>query len=567
MIKEHYILCMICRSPLFASLCMNVLFFLLYLFFGQVHHGSLDDYFMSGVLTGAYGSNYDIHTYFVNGAYGIFLKPFYWLFPKVGWYFIFELLGTFCAFTTFTYFIMRRLGYKYGVVISAILLASFTPDFYFQLSFTQCATAYTAAGIVSTIFGIFEKRKMFLVLGGLFVLAGCIMRFEGFLLGIPFLGVLLASLFYEKRRISLLAVVALCLMFVSILGVKQYNRSLFSDGEYKYYADYQPIRAYFGDGAFYDKESTYDELEERGMSGFDFNLLKAWVFYDTEVFKIDSLNPIRDVAQNNLYKPNPQRLLFSFFLAMSNALIRCGGWCWVLVCILLMLSSSKKANLYPWVSLGLVAVCIGYLLLVNRLVYHVESGIWLYAVASAIPFMKKELFQDYAFFEKNGKLFLSGASLLICSFTCIGISSQCSLKTSLSLIETPKMSKDWSDFLSFAKNHKDDVFLLSFEKYKELGSIKNPAYKAVEPGSWGNIFSWGYWNIHLPGMKEEFRKRGVENPIHDIVHDNVYVMEDEGDSFLSNFYSLHYRDSVLVDTVECFGALKLLKYRLAGDSL
>jgi hypothetical protein len=341
---------------------------------------------------------------------------------------------------------------------------------------------------------------------------------------------------------------------------------LYSDGEYKYYADYQPIRAYFGDGAFYDKESTYDELEERGMSGLDFYLLKAWVFYDTDVFKIDSLNPIKEIAQNNLYKPNPQRMLLAFCLAVSNAFIRGSGWCWAIFCVLLMLSSSKKANFYPWMSLGLVAVCIGYLLLVNRLVYHVESGIWLYAVASSIPFMQSDVFKE-TFFAKNEKLLLVCVSLLVAFFAYIGVSNQAVLKTTLSLIETPKMSKDWSDFLSYAKEHPDDVFLLSFEKYKELGSIKNPAYKSIEPGSWSNIFSWGYWNIHLPGMEEEFRKRGVENPIHDIVHDNVYVMEDKGDPFLFAFYPLHYQDSLRIEKVRSFGALKLHKYRVAGDSL
>ena len=152
------------KEPLYGALCLNLFFLALYFAFGQIRHGSLDDYFMSCVLTGAYGANYDIHTYFVNAAYGIFLKPYYWIFPKVGWYFIFELLGTFCAFTTFTFFIIRQLGCKYGIVISAIFLASFTPDFYFQLSFTQCATAYSAAGIVSTIFGIFERQKKFLLL-------------------------------------------------------------------------------------------------------------------------------------------------------------------------------------------------------------------------------------------------------------------------------------------------------------------------------------------------------------------------------------------------------------------
>ena len=553
---------MIRKSPLFLALCLNLFFLFLYFAFGQVRYGSLDDYFMSSVLTGAYGSQYDVHTYFVNSAYGYFLKPFYWLFPKVGWYFIFELVGTFAAFTTFSFFVIRRLGIKYGTIISSVLLASLTPDFYFQLSFTQCATIYTAAGIVSLLFGFSECKKRFLLLGGLFLLAGSIMRYEGFLLGMPFLCFLLAVHFYEKRRISLIAFIAICVTFVSIWGVREQDRSLYSSGDYKYYAAYQPIRAYFGDGAYYDGEATYDELEERGMSGPDFKNLKAWMFYDTDVYQVDSLKPIRKIAQNNLYVPNLKRVVITFFFSISNALMRCSGWCWVLFCVLLMLSSSKKANVYPWFSFGFVAVCIGYLLLLNRLVYHVESGIWVYAITSAIPFMRKDILTNNELFLKKEKKYLLGLVLLSVVFACIGISNQNGMKKHFSIIETPEITDDWAEFLDYADNHPDDVFLLSYNRYKELGTVKNPAYKAIEPGSWQNIFSWGYWNIHLPGMKYEFETRGVQNPIRDVVHKNVYVLEDEFGPVLELFYLEHYHDSVVVDTVKTFGKMVLHKYHL-----
>ena len=553
------------KNPLLLALLINLLFLSLYFVFGQVRFGSLDDYFMSSVLTGAYGSAYDIHTYFVNAAYGIFLRPFYYLFPKVGWYFIFELLGTFFAFTIFSYFVIRRLGLKYGTLVSVVILAALTPDFYFQLSFTQCATIYTAAGIVAFSFGVAESKKKFLVCGGFFLLAGSIMRYEGFLLGMPFFGVLLAILFYEKRRVPLMAVIALCVIFVSIWGVREYNRSLYSSGEYKYYAEYQPMRAFFGDGAFYDKESTFDELEERGMSGLDFYTLKSWMFYDTEVFQIDSLKAIRKIAQNNLYKPNPMRMFVQFLFSMSNALMRCSGWCWVLCCLLLMSSSSKKTNLYPWVSLGFIATCVGYLLLINRLVYHVESGIWLYAIVTAIPFMHKDLFVANEFIMKNEKAFFCGISFLVVAFVFVGISNQDSLKRHFSLIESPELSKDWVDFLEYAKENDAKVFLLSYNRYKELGDIKNPSYVAIAPGDFNNIFSWGYWNIYLPPMVRELEKRGVKNPIRDIVHDNVYLLEDGNRPSLDDFYKEHYHKSLSVDTAKVFGNLLLLKYRLSDE--
>lgn len=567
MAQKRYILDMIRKNPLFLALGLNILFLLLYIAFGQVRHGSLDDYFMSSVLTGAYGGEYDVHMYFVNSAYGYFLRTFYWLFPKVGWYFLFELAGTFVAFTSLSFFLLKKLDDKWGIALSALFLAALTPDFYFQLSFTQCATVYTAAGIVSFSLGVSDCKKRYLAVGGLFLLAGSIMRFEGMLLGIPFFALLLTSLFHGKKRIPLEALVALGVTFTLIWGVKQYDRSLYSTGEYKYYADYQPIRAFFGDGAFYDKESTFDELEERGMSGYDFYDLKTWVFYDTEVFQIDSLIPIKNIAQNNLYKPNYKRMVVSFFLSISNAFTRCNGWCWAIICVLLISTSSKKANLYPWISMGIIAICIGYLLLVNRLVYHVESGVWLYAIASSIPFLSKEIFYPYTQLLKNVKISVLLVVLLTGIFAFVGISGQDYLKKRWLLIETPELPHEWRDFLDYTQKHNDDVFLLSFNRYKLLGSFKNPAYKAVEPGSWSNIFSWGYWNIYLPGMQKELRKRGVNNPIRDVIRDNVYVVEDKGDEFLGTFYPFHYAESLYVDTVQTFGEIHLLKYKVKGGAI
>ena len=553
---------MILKNALSLTFFLNLFFLLLYFAFGQVRHGSLDDYFMSSVLTGAYGSAYDVHMFFVNSAYGYFLKPFYWLFPKVGWYYIFELLGTFSAFATITYVVFRKIGIQWGLVVATLILASLTPDFYFQLSFTQCATLYTAAGILLIFLGIAENARRFLVIGGIFVVAGSVMRWEGFLLGLPYLVVFLAAQWFDNKKFYYMVVVALVVTFVAAFGLREHDKSLYAEGDYKYYADYQPIRAYFGDGAFYDQESTYDELEERGMSGLDYNLLKSWVYYDTNVFCIDSLLPIKEVAQNNRYSLNWKRLPAAFFLAVSNSFMRSSGWCWAILCLLLIMTGTKKSGLYPWVSLGIVALSIGYLLWVNRLVYHVESGVWLYAIVFAIPCLEKSFFKTNIFVLKRNNVLKSCLLIISIIFAITGIMGQSSLKRTVSLIETPVLTNDWKAFLEYAQKHQNDVFLLSFEQYKALGSLKNPAYLAIEPGSWNNIYSWGYWNIHLPAMKKELSARGIENPLREIVRDNVYVLQDGSLLPLEIFYENHYHKKIVSDTAAVFGDLVLQKYRL-----
>ncbi len=557
---------MVKKTLILPAIGLNIVFMAIYLIFGQLQFGSLDDYFMSGILTGAYGSTYDVHMYFVNSAYGYFLKPFYWLFPKVGWYFIFELLGTFSAFTVFTYFLIHRTGLIWGAALSALLLASLTPDFYFQLSFTQCATIYTAAGLLLAYFGIEAQKLRFLALSVAFLLAGSIMRHEGFLLGMPYLILLLLPLLRVQRQFAIKAVIAAVLVVASIFIIREHDSSLFTEGDYKYYAQYQGPRSFLGDGAFYDKEATFDELEERGMSGPDFYLLKAWMYYDTEVFHRDSLLPIIDVAKNNLYEPNPRRVPVAFFTAVSSALTKGCGWCWALLCFLLLLSKSKKGAVYPWLSLGIVALSIGYLLMVNRVASHVVTGIWLYAIVFAIPFQGDYIFDFKQRPSKQVGILWLGILVLSGIIGVSEVQNQRLSKIDYAITNNCVKGDDWGKFVQYAKDNPDKVFILSFTRYKELGVLRNPAYLSVEPGAFDNIFSWGYWNIHLPAMKAELAKRGVKNPVRDIIHDNVYLIEDLNKPTLVDFYKDHYHKALRADTVKEFGDLMLLKYRLANDN-
>lgn len=187
--------------------------------------------------------------------------------------------------------------------------------------------------------------------------------------------------------------------------------------------------------------------------------------------------------------------------------------------------------------------------------------------------MSKDFLDSNRFIIKWNKVIPLLLIALAAFFAYFGIAEQGTLKKHWNLIEHEKIPADWKNFLLYASDHNDDVFLLSFEKYKSLGTFRNPPYKAIEPGSWNNIFSWGYWNIHLPAMKQEFKKRGVNNPIRDVVHDNVFLLEENNKPSLQDFYRRHYHDSLWVDTVKAFGDLMLLKYHSTklqpgeGDSL
>ena len=547
-------------KPSVAALYLNLLFILLCLGIGGIHFGSLDDYFMSTIITGAYGGEFDPHTLFVNGAYAHFLKPFYTIFPKVGWYFIFELLSVFAAFTVFVYFVLRQVGGKLGVALATFLLACLAPDFYLQTAFTQCAAASAAAGVLLFYFGNSERRRLWVVLGGLFFVVGIVFRKEGFLLGMPFLAVILALSIFETRKIMKTTLVVLVACVCAYQALQNFNNSLFQSDEYSYYREYQWSRAVFGDGANYDVDAVYDELEERGMQGQDFWGLRSWIFYDTKVLSLDSLKPFVNIAHRNQFEVNYARMPVALFLVIAKSFFKPNAWCWIVLCLIFFFFIPKRANWYTWGSLALLCLCMGYLLYVNRVVYHVESGIWLYAIVSAIPVLQKD---DFVIGEKLRELPYLIFGLALGSLI-LALSSQRDITNDKLFFGVPQISAEWQDFLKYTQDRPDDVFLLYFNDYKYLGTYKDPPYRAAAPSSWSNIVSLGYWNINIPGIKRELEKRSVTNPIGDIVKDNVYVLVTNKWQDFSRFYKVHYHRDVVRDTVAKFGDLNLVKYHLEG---
>jgi len=544
------------NSPLFIALLVNAITLAVSLFINGVRYESLDDYFMHSVLTGAYGGEYDVHLYFINAIYGYFLRPFYAIFPTIGWYSLFEILSVFCSFVAISFVVLRRFKNRTGKWLALLVIASVSPDFYLHVAFTQCAAITTAAGILLFAVGRFERNLRYLLLACPFLIAGFVFRINMFQLGMPTLAVIVLYNIVRERKIWTSSLAVLAVLAGLLEGIKAFDSSLYKGGGYDYYAAYQGVRSYFGDGAFYDQEALTSELEERGIGSRDLRYLNAWYFYDNNVFSRDSLNNLIRYAERYRFEPNYAKMPFAVMRAISNTLMRGSVWCWALICLSLIYFSNRKNWWVPWVSVILLCIPYTYLLMVNRVVDHVESGIWAFAVVFVLSFLRKE---DIS--EKSGAKTYLQIVALVCVAGVLLVAGQVALGGNLRSARADKQNgTDWDAFLQYAAERNDDVFLLSFDRYQMLATYRGNIYKAVVPRSLDNIYSTGYWNIHLPAMKQELKNRGIENPIRDIIHKNVYLLEDNNQPTLQEFYKTHYHDSLWVDTAKTFGNLMLLQY-------
>ncbi len=547
------------------SVAINLFFLVLCLFFGDIKFGGIDDYFMAAVLTGAHGTDYNPHLLFVNAIYGYALLPLYHMFPKVGWYYIGELLAVFVSFTAIGYVLLRRCGVRLGILLAALFAAMFASDFYLVIQFTLCSSILSAAGMLLFAHALVDchaprgaRNDVLIVTSGVvLMLWGSVMRWEAFLMGMPFFCVGLLFNLKPCWMSRWITVAGLAVMFAGAYAMHSFDASLYKNVEYAPYVEIQGPRAALGDGSNYNQNAVYEDLEEMGKSGVDYQMLTEWTFYDTETFAVDSMRAIVNVIDNYRDKIEwgdiPRLLLNALGRSLHSPLF----WTWFIFCLLIWVTNRKK-SLYLWASLAVILYLMSILLGMNRLVYRVESGFWLYAAVLAVPLWGRFRYE-------------LPRRLVVTAVAVIAFANVFTYATNGKLVRGPgsgelrtlaiEDSTDYEQVFAYIDSQPDKMFLLSMNAYMRFSHHKNPPYLAEPIGCYRRTVSFGYWTPYLPEITRALAEFGVTNPMKDVVHDNVIVINE---GRLVDFLQRHYYDSVAVDTLKVIGEMTFFKYRLVN---
>ena len=553
------------------SAAINLFFLALCLIFGDLKFGAIDDYFMAARLTGALGTDYNPHLIFVNAIYGYALLPLYHLFPKVGWYYIGEMFSVFLSFTVIGYVLLQRCGERWGAILATLFTALFASDFYLVVQFTQCASILSAAGMLLFAYGVVKpsstdchapggarndiKKTVPFALGVLLMLWGSVMRWQAFLMGMPFfcLGMLfiIKQCWAAKWRV----IVGLAILFVGAFAVHNWDKKIYQAPEYADFVKFQGPRVTFGDNSNYNQNAVYEDAEELGLSGKDMHMLTEWVLYDTEVYSVDSLaryasliSPYRDKNEVRLI---PKNLLNALAHSLRSPLF----WVWFAFCIIVYCTQRRKF-LYLWSSLALILALLAYLLAMGRLVYRVESGFWLYAAVLAVP-----LFGRFTLDIPRKWAYSILAIIAVANIFTYATSGEMVRDPSSGAMRTLAIedTTDYTQVFDYIDSQPDKMFLLSMNAFMRFSHHRNPPYLAEPIGQYRRTVSFGYWTPYLPEVTDALNDFGVTNPIKDVVHDNVIVLNEP---HLADFLQRHYYDSVTADTLKEIGEMTFLKYRL-----
>ena len=553
------------------SAAINLFFLALCLIFGDLKFGAIDDYFMAARLTGALGTDYNPHLIFVNAIYGYALLPLYHLFPKVGWYYIGEMFSVFLSFTVIGYVLLQRCGERWGAILATLFTALFASDFYLVVQFTQCASILSAAGMLLFAYGVVKpsstdchapngarndiKKTVPFALGVLLMLWGSVMRWQAFLMGMPFFCLGMLFFFKDCWKVKWRVIAGLAILFVGAFAVHNWDKKIYQAPEYADFVKFQGPRVTFGDNSNYNQNAVYEDAEELGLSGKDMHMLTEWVLYDTEVYSVDSLaryasliSPYRDKNEVRLI---PKNLLNALAHSLRSPLF----WVWFAFCIIVYCTQRRKF-LYLWSSLALILALLAYLLAMDRLVYRVESGFWLYAAVLAVP-----LFGRFTLDIPRKLAYSILAIIAVANVFIYATSGEMVRDPSSGAMRTLAIedTTDYTQVFDYIDSQPDKMFLLSMNAFMRFSHHRNPPYLAEPIGQYRRTVSFGYWTPYLPEVTDALNDFGVTNPIKDVVHDNVIVLNEP---HLVDFLQRHYYDSVTADTLKEIGEMTFLKYHL-----
>ncbi|MBR1746425.1 MAG: hypothetical protein IJ734_10760, partial [Fibrobacter sp.] len=373
--------------------------------------------------------------------------------------------------------------------------------------------------------------------------------------GMPFFCLVMLFIFKDCWKVKWRVIAGLAILFVGAFAMHNWDQKIYQAPEYADFVKFQGPRVTFGDNGNYNQNAVYEDAEELGLSGKDFHMLTEWVLYDTEVFSVDSLVKYASLIppyRNRITKENiPRNLLNALGKALRSPLF----WTWFILCLLIY-ATNRKRYMYLWLSLATVLALVAYLLAIGRLVYRVESGFWLYAAVLAIPLFGRFLFN-------------LPRKLVVGVIGIIAVANVFAYATSGEMVRDPSSGsmrtiaiEDTTDYVQvfeYIDNQPDKMFLLSMNAFMRFSHHRNPPYLAEPIGQYRRTVSFGYWTPYLPEVKEALADFGVKNPMKDVVHDNIIVLNEP---HLVDFLQRHYYDSVAVDTLREIGEMTFLKYRL-----
>lgn len=579
------------KHNLLTAIVINAVFLALVLVFCEIKYETSDDYIMAAIMSGAYSGTPNPHMIFINILWGYLLLPFYYLVPQISWYLIAQLTLCFGAFTAVTYLMLKRLDTIMGIMLSVLFITFFSDDAYIMVQFTKTAILAVMAGSILFLWALFHDevcRKREIAVGAALVFAGSLIRFSviyiagGFLLLILF--VEFVQLFRGKsegkwRKFVQIAVAGVILVG-AVVGAKQLDRYIYnSNEEYAYFRAYSSARGGIVDKKDYGYEACAEEYEKIGLSENDYVLLRTWNFADPEFYTLELLQKVEKIV--NDYQKNMviDRDYIKYELDNRNYWEYSVLWACAILVLLTIIFNKK----YWWAALvlsGGAYLYLCYFVATGRIVYRIEYAVFLGMFLAIFYFLDKKSCR----FLQN-KLELCNVCGILLLLFCVYQVPTYHLNHWAEWINgeeykvyvEERFYDSWdydsrryrasvhnkaafSELEIMMESNQDNFYFLNFSTtIQTLYLAQNPLLCEKEDAGFNSSFLCGV-TVNFPDSLKKIEDNYVENPLKDLIKDNVYLVDNLYQDRIFKYLQEHYYPDVKMELYMTMDGFKIWKF-------
>lgn len=284
-----------------AAFAINSIVFALVLGLGHATFEENDDVALMAIASGLMTGEPDAHLVFTNALIGAPLAALYRSFSNIEWYSLYLYAVQFVAMTAVAGAIIRRWGWRIGLVSVALVYVGFEARNLLSVQFTTTASLAGSAGLALIWTGHEEdggRSRLAMLSAGVALLVLCaLIRFQSFelivLLSLPWTiaAAVAASPPLASRRPKALAAAIGAAVVLALCAAASDSAWYRSDPGWAEYTQYNRARASLHDrpGFVYTPE-TQPVFDSVGWSRNDHEMFMLWFFTDPDIYSLENLS-------------------------------------------------------------------------------------------------------------------------------------------------------------------------------------------------------------------------------------------------------------------------------------
>lgn len=570
------------------AILYNLLLLVLILTFCDLKYEVSDDFVMASILSGAFGNARNPHMIFANVLLGYLLLPLYGAFPRVSWYFVFQILLVFVSSVAFTWMLLEKTDKAKAMMLSTIVLLFFSTDAYILVQFTKTAMFAVMSGSLVFSWALFKERGWRSVFfGGVLCLFGTMLRFEVIYMAGAFILFVLAYEFVmlyktgeERKKIGKKTVrIIACgaVLIVLSLLAEEIDRHSYDNEKYGYFVKYGSARAGIVDYAEYGYHSYAEQLEEADVSEIDYCMMKAWSFADNDVFTLEKMQTTastikrfqdeRVLGKEQILERLIDRGVQQYPIFFACALL--------LVCALFL-------NWERWwlvlCSDGIAMVYMLYFVLRDRMLYRTEFSFILGAFLCGAYFWEhdgREDGDDWG--SKRACMVITAMFLVISMILYIPNRSYLDVdengrkayvegtfyeswnynaKKYRKVVNKGKGSANLLEEL----DNKENFYFGDFTTTIQTLYFEWPPWKALPIGYFDNYAYLGGVTTNFPDVEDTLKRWSISVPLKGLVNDNVYLIDNVNVEMKLQYLQEHYYPEARVELYKEIDGYQIWKF-------